>query len=554
MSSETAGSGNTTDYAAHYRRVRPVYEALGELETGGLCLGSTDFVGWYNTRRADGDWDGEGRGWALGREWEQFRKDLDRVAYATTNYAPTDWFVDAWDSYRWTEDNSREWSQDDTPLPGYGDLRAYAPFADVDLVDEQKHRRPEDGGPREIVEPALEEYIGHFARLAGGREHVFALDSVGGAYIMIAPTATLPITEQFDADARRLLYEDMMDRLNGWLKDVTEQVIATVPASEGTFEPDLLNNKNRLYKAPMSIHSSLEGVVTPLATRSPSYEYTPLSETTDADVEAARQWANQFTSDHTDAVEAVVTSLWDDYDGDWETRLARCLADLRAEENDDTNDTLPSADDGAATDTGTAGREEVLRAVENLDSEKVVRDFCDEFGTAGRDPPRFRPSYRTSDSGTSCFVNSEGKIVDLDDEHSAVGPVSYVARERLSSVGRTDTATGQDWWRAVEILRREGYDIPRDTSGEISDYYAYGLPSHVDGDPYEDTAALLRACLAAQDAHDDLANADPPYAALAELAEQTGLDFSDPDEQILGEVTYNVARRMFDDLSADDVS
>jgi hypothetical protein len=154
-------------------------------------------------------------------------------------------------------------------------------------------------------------------------------------------------------------------------------------------------------------------------------------------------------------------------------------------------------------------------------------------------------------------VNGEGKIVDNDDEVKAFGVVTYVAREKRI-ITEDDTATGSDWWRAVEELRKGGYDIPRYTGDDdLSDYYAYPLAAvareHGYGDPFDDDSALLRSCLTVREEYDDLSDADPPYAALVALAEHVGLTFADEKEQILGKTTYNVASRMFDDFEPDDL-
>ena len=549
----------------HYARdgVADVYSTLGRIGGSGLSIGNSDFVGWYRTRDAPGG--GEGRPWALSEEWTPLRQDVDRVVYATISYASRDWFLDAWQRYRWVGDGdsrSREWDGGSPPTPDYTDLTAYAPFADIDLADDVKTARPTGDIPREPVEQALERYIDAFAELAGGREHVYALDSVGGAYVFIAPTSTAPIAEEFPPEKRQAIFSAMMDKLNAWLGDVRDEITEDIPATEGVFDPDKLNNKNRLFKAPLSVHSSLDGVVTPVDTDTPRYEYTPLAAVDDALLADTAAWADGFTGDHRAALEGIVTTLWPDHSAtadSWHGALDAVAEEELAEEGSTSSSAAEgqNADGGDTAEGHTPEKRQVFQAIDDLDAKKVVRDFCRKWDVGGRSPPRFSPGYRSSGSDTSCFVNGEGKIIDLDDEIKAFGVVTYVAREE-SIVTKDDTATGSDWWRAVEELRAAGYDIPRYTGDDdLSDYYAYPLAAtareHGYGDPFDDDEALLRSCLTLREEYDDLSDADPPYGALVALAEHVGLGFSDEEEQILGKTTHNVASRMFDDFEPDDI-
>jgi putative DNA primase/helicase len=318
-------------------------------------------------------------------------------------------------------------------MPEYGDLRAYAPFADIDLTDEQKQARPSGDAAEATVERALDLYIEAFAELAGGLEHVYALDSVGGAYVFVAPTATAPIAEAFDRPGRAKIFEDLTDRLNDWLEAVKSDVNSAVPDAVGTFEPDLLNNKNRLYKAPLSIHSSLDGLVTPLDTNEPSYDYTPLGDVDQATIREAVEWAEGFTSDHREAIGSLVESLWpehyeeaDGWRGALESRIDE-LEEQRTKNKERKKLTLNAED--LPDDIEKTDEIEVLNAaIEAIDCRDLARDLADDYDTApGRDPPRFDPPWRSSDSGTSCYVDSE-KYVDLKEGKNGGGPLMLVAR------------------------------------------------------------------------------------------------------------------------------
>jgi len=459
---------STNDFAGHFDRVADVYDTLGELDDGSMCIGNTDFVGWYKTRATDDETDGRARPWALGREFPGMRDDLERVVYATISYAPKKWYLNAWEPYNWGDDG-REWLADSSPTPDYGEITAYAPFADVDLTDEVKEQRPAGDIPRDRVEDALARYIDAFADLAGDREHVFALDSVGGAYVMVAPTSTTPIAERYAPDGRRRLFDDLTDRMNDWLDDVRADVNAAVDVA-GTFEPDLLNNKNRLYKAPMSVHSSLDGVVTPVDVDAPTYEYTPLNTAGDAEREAAVDWADGFTADHSEAIESVVASLWPDYYADadgWGDALDDRLNDLRSDEREHKRDQerlddIDVADDLERTDD----IDKIRAAIEDINVADLARKVSASWDTApGRTPKRFEPSWRSSSSGTSCYADRE-KFVDLKEGKKGGGAVKLVARDRgIITDCRRSAPSGEDFWKAVAALREEGYDIPRFTGG-----------------------------------------------------------------------------------------
>lgn len=461
---------------AHYDRLEDadVYADLGTIDGDTVdrdaplsCIGNQDYVGWYRDRDVAGHWDGEGRAYALSREFGDLRDGLDRVVYATINYAPTPWFMDAWNRYEWTE-QGRTWESGETPTPEYGDVFAYAPFADIDLADEVKADRPTGEIPTDALEDALARYIEAFADLAGGREHVFALDSVGGAYVMVAPTSTAPIAAEFDREDRATIFgekdkpgDGLVDRLDGWLEDVGERVTEATGLA-GVFEPDTINNKNRLYKAPLSVHSSLDGVVTPIDTEAPTYEFTPLEDADSAHVDETRAWVDGFTAGHRDAVDAIVATLWPEYyeNADtWDGALDAWLEDLEddAEKNREREEKQIPADE-IPDDLKTTDDLNVIKsATEGIDVEELVKDLADGVNN-DRDKLRFDPPWRQSYSGESCIADAD-KFADVG-EGGGGGALKLVALKRGIIRRATDDLTGRDYWEAVNALRDEGYDIP----------------------------------------------------------------------------------------------
>ena len=461
--------------ADHYQRLedRDVYGALGAIDADAVdaaadlsALGNQDFTGWYRSRDAGGSWDGRGRPWALAREFDDLRDGLDRVLYATINYAPAPWFMDAWDRYEWTDDG-RTWERGSAPTPGYDDVAAYAPFADVDLADDVKADRPAGDVPTDRLEEALRRYVDAFADLAGGREHVYALDSVGGAYLFVAPTSTAPIATAFDGDDRGAIFEELTGRLNDWLDDVAERVTDATDLAD-VFEPDLLNNKNRLYKAPLSVHSSLDGVVTPVDVDDPTYQFTPLEETSGELVDETRAWVDGFTADHRDAVDAIVATLWPEHYGDaddWRDALAAWLEDHRDDQESNQErerERIPS--DEIPDDLETTDDLDIINSkIEGVS----VKDLAEELGEKTADAEtrgsgdgiRFDPPWRKSESGKSCFADRD-KFVDLAEGGAGGGALELVALERGIIGSPGDGLEGNDYWRAVNALREEDYHIP----------------------------------------------------------------------------------------------
>lgn len=488
------------EYQNHYSKLGELYRELGEID-GWICPGNHDFTGWYREKQASGRWDGKGRVYGLAKEYQNLRRDLERVVYATINYAPASWFVNGWDRYKWQEDKTgREWEAGDSPTPGYGDLRAYAPFADIDLADNVKHRRPDGNVPKEMVEEALTKYIDGFADLAGNSGHVYALDSVGGAYVMIAPTATAPIANALEGEERAVFFEDLVDRLNTWLKDLTEEVNAAIPDAAGTFEPDLLNNKNRLYKAPLSVHSSLDGVVSPVDTDSPAYDYTPLDDVSERLIVDAEAWAEGFTSNHRDAVGPLIAGLYPEYADTpetWPKAVRERVSDLTEERKERARQQRELSDADVPDDIEKTDDLDVIKAkIEAIDVQELARSLADEWDTApGRDPPRFAASWHGGhDSGTSCFATTD-KWVDLAEGRNGGGPLKMIARHRGIITHSSGVLRGEDYWKAVNELRKEGYDIPYFTGlkGTHPDYLRLFEDADTDDEKRRQAVRAMRA-------------------------------------------------------------
>lgn len=554
------------DVAAHYERVCGVVSELGSLDDS-LATGNADKTKWYvNDRSSSGGWDGRARPVALSPDVDDL--DIDRVLYASINYSPADYYMNAWTSYKWGDDG-RAWEGGDNPMPDYADLSAIAPFADVDLLDGVKKRRPNGGVPEDTVAEALEGYIEGFADLCGGRGPVHALDSVGGAYIMVAPRVTAPIAEQFGREDRAAILEELSARVNDHLSDVRDDVRGSVDGHDDVLDPDMVTHKNRVYKAPLSLHASLDGVVTPIDTDTPEYNYTPVEAVTGRHIRDAKSWAESYTQDYSDRVGYLVAALWGSAPDRWKATLEDWLEKQTAEKAPTSNAEPTETDDDGGSQSvqgkRTAPIKEVYRALDRLDARKVaektiVHKWNDE-ATSGKGDG-FYPTWGPNSNGTANYVtdgvwHDTGADSGLGD-HGTVVEMALISEHNWS---RGEIATGSDWVKGLRALRELDFDVPlpeSDVDGDMSQYYSLDLSgiaadNGVEADPYEDNHALLKACLAAREETPEVAEEKPPYGALIAVAENVGLDMEEPDEQILGKTTYKVAKRVFDDLEAGDL-
>lgn len=472
----------------HYKRARPALEAVGALDPKETVqsLGNYDYHGWYETRpetsveAIEAGYDLRGRVFGLIDDYSLVTQAIDRVLYSTISYTETD--AIAWNAYQQT-DKGKDWQNDYKPTPEYGDLAGYAPFADIDLADEYKERPlPEE--KQKIVERTIAAYIEEFSQLAGAGDSVFALDSVGGAYVLISPQTTAPIATHYDGDDRKKVYEALAGRVNDWLGEVRERVNERIPQAEGLFEPDFLNNKNRLYKAPLSIHKSINGIVHPLDTEAVDYEFVPVSDTDDELVSEVEAWGEAFTDDtHQTALDEIVTTLWDEYDGDgWQAILNAWLDDVEARERErihararrekrqrerrtelaDAMDDDADIDDIIAHQNVTPAKQDVFDALDRIDVRDVIRRYaCNAWDTSNRShETTFDPNWRNSSSGMSCAVpENENRFIDNGENAGGRAVKAFaLGRGHLSDAGQR--LRGRDYWRVVDEMRDEGFDIP----------------------------------------------------------------------------------------------
>jgi len=467
----------------HYRRAKPVYEALATVSDY-PTIGLNDFVGWYIKRDHDdveaikAGYPQRGRIARLDRDYDEIHDRLERTLYAVTTYKTLTAFQQ-WEPCRYDESEGRTVWQDEPPTPGYVDLRAVPAWGDIDLADDIKPQRGDlDAQTRELVERTLDAYIDEYATLYGSRDAVYALDSVGGAYVFGAPEATLPIADHFsdDPDALERVFDEFLDRSNSWLQDAEVRVNERVDGAGDVIQPDWVNNKNRQYKPPLSLHADHDAVVTPIATDDVRYELRPFEAVDDALIEQAVSWANDLTRvEHTDCVDSLVATLWsdlyEDHDG-WRATLEAWVDAERERERERQRqreaalqrrqERLAELDGSLEGRPITPFKEDVYEAVENIDIAEIACHYAsDAYDTDPNQPrPQFDPCWRHSESGQSCFVDEQANTFGDSKVNAGGGPAKLMALATgIISDADTDL-DGEDYRAAVDELRSAGYDIP----------------------------------------------------------------------------------------------
>lgn len=475
----------------HYRQVADVVRPLGEL-AGKPTMLINDKVGWYVTRENTDPSEEELGRYEKKRRARDFTNDYDRVVeqdvgrtlYALTSYKRPE-ALDRWEGATYDDEAGAYEYLNEKPSPDSEDIAAVAAWGDIDLADELKAQRFDlDDDTYATAEAALEAYVDAFAELYGGRDAVYALDSVGGAYIFGAPEATLPIARHFagDDDARARVMEAFIDRSNEFLQEAEADVNDSVDAAADVVHPDWANNINRQYKMPLALHGDHDAVVTPLDVDDITYrEPTQATEVTEDLRASTKAWCEDLTNtDHEDRVDDLVAALWpEEYaeEDSWEAALEAWVEAKREAEREERRqreaarkrreqrlDELDGDLEGASI---TPFMKDVYDALDRVDTGEVIRRYASDAWDTGIDSSsktEFDPSWRTSSSGSSCYVDHQKNTFG----DPACGGGGYAAKamalgRRIIGPGESAAAqelSGEEWGKAVDELRDGGYDVP----------------------------------------------------------------------------------------------
>jgi putative DNA primase/helicase len=506
-------------------------------------------MGWYKRRK-----DGKKRPRTVVSDSDELVQDVERTVYTAISFAPRDYYIDAWQDYDSSTDS-------DNPQPDYGDFVGFAPFVDVDLTDDAKAQRKAGELDAAPVEKAIDRYVAAFARLCGGRDAVFLLDSVGGAYPLVAPSVASPIADHFDREQRAKVYEELAARVNDYAKNVWQEIQTEIEGIGEMLDPDFVCHKNRVHKAPLTLHGDIDAVVTPMDTDSVRFELVRIETLSGDQIDAAKRWGSKYTADYSDRVHRLVAGLWPDYTdtaSDWQDALEQWLDDEQTTKTTSSDQQNSTQSDSAP---GYANIEDVWRAIDDLDATDVAEDTIvyrwNDGATSGKGQG-FYPEWGPNSNGTANYVTEDVWHDTGSGDHGTVIEMALIGSSTVNWT-RGKIAKGSDWKRGIRELNKLGYDVPlpeRDT-GDMSDYYGHDLYQIAQDHGFTlekgNDRALLKACLLARRENPELSDAKPPYRALVSVAELADLGMEDSEENILGKATYKVARRIYDDTEPADI-
>lgn len=486
-------------------------------------------------------------------DYDRAVADGPTTLYATTTYneprAFTEWVACRYDDERGGyaykprggEGDENGPDPEAKPTPDWSETVAYGVWADLDLRDDLKAERGTggDGWTDEHAATVADAYaavVEEIAPLVGGPDGVFLLDSVGGGYVLTPPGVTYPIARHLaeDRDARRRVFDALNDRANAYLDRALERVHDAVDGADDVLDADVVNNVNRTFKAPLAVHARYPAVVTPLDTDDVDYgDPTLLDAVGDALLDRTREWCERFTShdfETDDRTAALVGALWADradaqgFDlaadpGRWRDLLdewvaaerereagrerERREARERREEREARGDTLRAT--AAAADGEvriTTVKADVFDALDALDMERVAEDtivhrWTDRApGKADNSSAGYRafvPEWRRDSNGTACIINpANGWWWDTKEDYfgGVVEAVLY-AEEYPRTNPPERHATGVEWGRGLDYLRKRGYDIPV----YIPDATSADATEGPDGDPKMPHWALKKVAL-----------------------------------------------------------
>lgn len=479
--------GSPMGIADHYRDVHPVYRALHSVD-GAVTNGFVGNFNWYVKSRSD---DGvRQRAKTFARDFDAILEDVSRDTRSM--YVVTSW-KDPDAVYTWAYDPEGDFGSG-AGLANHDDIRAFPAWVDGDLI-EKKRRGEFSREEKKGIERDIEHIIETMADMYDVRPSEIAVfDSGGGMYPWGPATATLPIApwcESHEDDLSLLVSTSSKhDTLAGI---VFEELGSRIKAHLNTaieceyFDADAGTNKNRQSKAPLSLHSSHDILVTPARDGNGCVDYSPTL-ASDMDDDLMRRTIAEVnkitTSTACQSPQGLIETLWPGYSGDWGTRLLHWLISEQRDVRDTTHteawawlrrqkrtgEKTSSEDSGEWTESDvTPYIRDVYSDVEDLDLERVceatiVEEWTDEAigdNPAASGKRAFIPTWRKSSSGSACYVDPNKCWEDT--KHDGVYGTAIEAA-LIAKNGRSEhagIAESGEWKRGVESLRELGFDIRR---------------------------------------------------------------------------------------------
>lgn len=488
-------------FVEHYTKYLPIYRKLATVNQGNTVWIPTDaHDGWYVSSRVTNEsehqdaWDDgyphKSRPSILPTDLDP---DVERTAYTTISYAPESSYQTKY--YKIVDGEGIQWMDGSSQrLPDYGDIVAWALFVDID-IDKDYKVRPLPENHKRIIEQRLDLWVKAFSSMAGSEQSVQLLDSGGGVYVFVPPTALSPVAEKYDREETQLIFNEIGTRMRTVTGKLDELICREDNYPQELFSADKVQNKNRQYKTVGSIHKTLDAVVNPIDTDDIRIEHVRRQDVTDRTLSNAESWVDTFTSDtHRSAVGSVIKYLFqgsfterEDIElekvdgGTWEqildTWIDQKKDSIRAYE--DARKQRENIDDQRLRTELTQDRDVAKEALNRLNNRKLKSYIINYVGQAqtyekGGDEMDFFPFWRSgqTESGRSAFYDFyEGKARFTDKADGTSRSIVYwVALEMddndeqypdADMIGHPgEDLSGAQYRKAIDELRNRGEDIP----------------------------------------------------------------------------------------------
>ena len=206
----------------------------------------------------------------VSEDMERLLQRTRRSLYMTLNYFSPD---EAWlNQYQ------------DGELPGWESCEAYMLSVDIDL-----HGSIDDPEDYKLLQKAYNYTYRELEKITSG--HLVGFCSGNGAYIFLHPSFATPKKDVVGED-RVKAYEMITRAFNARLYTIHDEILEKHPETQGKISIDLINNRNRQIKAPLSIHKKLDYVVYPVTDS--VIPRKPYTEVTDEDIKKVKELWEYF--------------------------------------------------------------------------------------------------------------------------------------------------------------------------------------------------------------------------------------------------------------------
>lgn len=488
-------------FVDHYKQYLPIYRDLAEVSGGNTVWIPTDsHSGWYVSSSVT-DESAHSEAWERGFPNksrpsilpDDLSPDIERTAYTTISYAPREKYQTKY--YRVDEDGISWMDGDSDRLPEYGDLCAWALFVDIDIGKQYK-TRPLPDSHKEVIEERLSLWVDAFTTMTGDQSHVKLLDSGGGMYVFVPPTALAPIAREYDRDDLDLIFNELGSRMRTVTKNINNHICDADNYPKELFSADEVQNKNRQFKTIGSIHKSFDAVVHPVNPDDISVTHLQQADVDDAVLQNAQTWVDEFTDDtHEEAVEKIVNYLFqgkftkrDDINlepingAGWKDILDNWLEQMqeRIHSREEFLERQKDIDEEELNKELTQDDEVARAAVSKVNNRKLKKYIVDAVGVSrthersGNEEMDFFPFWRAgqTESGRSAFYDFyEGKARFTDKSDGTSRGIVYLVALEMTYDDKnypdvnmidhpSEDLSGSDYARAIDELRSRGENIP----------------------------------------------------------------------------------------------